>query len=460
VRGRVLHADQTPALGSQVRVEGVGGRVALVQAGSDGSFLAEGMPAGAITLRITDPARGGVALVTGSSVTAGGLLDAGDITLLEVPLAVVSVTARRGCDGRAGARVDPVVFNAPLISSGGISVRAGGRSLGFGATLSADARTLTLAPAPAWPDSSEITVEAGPQVTDIYGRRLGSAYQSRFSTVDLAPPRVLAVTPPDHAIQVDLGTSVLVRFDEPIDTTGDLSTLVRLASAIGPLAGIVTSPAPDQLRFTPTASLASNTSYTVTVNGAKDLLGHVQTTAFTSVFGTPDADAPILRLDAPPASGYTKQKRPTIRVSIEDALSGPDGSRASLKLDGFSVTPARSTSQFSHVPGYDLADGSHTVEASAHDRAGNLGTLVASFNVDTQPPTGAVVTAPTADAVVSGVVTLAGTASDTASGVAYLSFLRGGQWIAEGPAAGSFQASGARRRVPTALTSSRHSRWT
>src|SRR6185436_2375680 len=32
VRGRVLHADQTPALGSQVRVEGVGGRVALVQA--------------------------------------------------------------------------------------------------------------------------------------------------------------------------------------------------------------------------------------------------------------------------------------------------------------------------------------------------------------------------------------------------------------------------------------------
>jgi hypothetical protein len=212
-----------------------------------------------------------------------------------------------------------ITFNAPLVLSNGLSVRAGGRALGFWPTLSADGRTVTLAPGAPWPDSSEITVEAGPWLTDIYGRRLGTAHQTRFRTVDLSPPRVLGVTPPDHAIQVALGSSVLVRFDEPLDTTVDLSLLVRLASGLGPVTGTVTSPAADQLLFAPAASLTSNTSYTVTVNGAKDLLGHVQTSAFSSVFATPDADPPTLRLDIPPASGFTKQKRPTIRISIEDA---------------------------------------------------------------------------------------------------------------------------------------------
>jgi hypothetical protein len=442
VHGSVAHDDDAPAVGSQVRIDASGGRSAVVQTGADGSFLAESIPAGPITIRVDDPARAGVALVKGLSVAAGVVLEAGEIRLLETPLAVVSVTPPDGRTGVAVAEALQVSFNTPVTGAYGIGVRAGGKALAFSGALSPDQRTLTLTPwGGAWPDSAEITLEAGPWVTDIYGRRFGSTYQSRFRTVDLSPPRVLAVTPADRAIQVDLGTSVAVRFDEPLDTTGDLQTLVHLASTQGPVTGTVTSSASDTLLFTPDAPLTSNLTHTVTVNSARDLLGHVQTTPFTSSFMTPDGDPPVLRLDSPPAGGWTKLRRPTIRISVEDALAGPDASLASLRLDGFAVSPVRSSSQFSHVPAYDLSDGPHTVLASAHDRAGNQGDLVASFQVDTQPPAAASVTSPASGQVLSGVVTLSGTATDGGSGVAHLSFLRDGQWVAEGPATSGFQAS-------------------
>ena len=176
-------------------------------------------------------------------------------------------------------------------------------------------------------------------------------------------------------------------------TGGDLQSIVRLSSAHGPVAGTVTSTAPDSLLFTPAAPLEPNLTYTVTVNGATDLLGHVQTAAFTSSFATPDGDAPVLRLESPlgrrlvegaapdgPGRGAGRPLRPR-REPCPDARS-----------TGQSVAVTRGTDQFSHVPPADLADGLHTVEASAHDRGGNRGDLVATFRVDSQAPAAATVT--------------------------------------------------------------------
>ncbi len=442
VRGRVVHEDGTPAIGSQVRVEAASsGRVALVQTGGDGTFLAEGVPAGPVTIRVADAAHGGVALVTGLAVADNATLEAGEIRLLEVPLAVVSFSPADGTSQVGVTEPLQIAFNAPVALLGGVSIRVPGRTLGFGAAVAADPRVLVLTPAGAWPDSVEVTVEAGPWVADVYGRRLGVAYVSRFRTVDLSPPRVLAVTPAHGAIQVDVGATVAVRFDETLDTSVDLSGVVRLSSTQGPVPGTVAPSAPDTLVFTPAAPLQPNLVHTVTVNGARDLLGHVQTTAWSSSFITPDGDLPLLRLDSPPAGGWTKQARPTIRVVVADALAGPDTSRAQMQIDGRAASLTRGVDHFSHVPAADLADGAHTVTASAHDRAGNRGDLVASFSVDTQPPTAASLTAPAADQVLAGVVSLSATASDAASGIARISYLRDGQWIADAPAASGFTAS-------------------
>ena len=444
VSGTVVHEDGSAAVGSQVRVEAIGGRSTVVQTGERGAFVADGLPAGPITLRVSDTARGGVAWVAGLSVAADRILEAGSIRLLETPLAVSSVAPADGAADVSVTQPLQVTFNAPVAGAGGISVWSGGKSLGFGASLSADGRTVTLSPGAAWPDSTEITLDAGLWVTDVYGRRLGARYQSRFRTADLSPPRVIWVAPANKAIQVDLATTVAVRFDEPLSAGGGLQSIVRLSSAHGAVAGEVVSTAADSLLFTPSSALEPNLAYTVNVNGATDLLGHVQTAAFTSSFATPDGGAPVLRLESPPDGGWSKERRPTVRVAMQDALSGPDAIEAQMSLDGRPVAVTRGADQFSHVPSFDLLDGLHRVDASARDRAGNPGSLVASFGVDTRAPAAAVVTLPPADQVLSGVVALSGSATDVgtaASGIGRLNFLRDGQWIAEAQASSGLSTS-------------------
>jgi hypothetical protein len=124
----------------------------------------------------------------------------------------------------------------------------------------------------------------------------------------------------------------------------------------------------------------------VTVSSAVDPLGHVQVMAHASSFATPDAVVPVLELSSPAAGDWTSSARPTVTVTVSDALAGPDTARAEMRLDGQPVAVVRAQGYFLHTPSADLGDGTHTVEASAHDRAGNLGGLVASFHVDTRPP--------------------------------------------------------------------------
>ncbi|MBN2370855.1 MAG: Ig-like domain-containing protein, partial [Vicinamibacteria bacterium] len=440
VQGLVEHEDGQLAMGAQVRIDASGGRFAVEQTGTDGTFLAEGIPVGPITIRVSHAANNGVALVAGLVVSENSTLDAGTIQLIETPLAMTSVTPADGASDVAVTQAVALTFNTALVNAGGFSVKAGASSIGFFATLSSDARVVTLTPAGGWPDSSELIIEAGVWVIDVYGRRLPSRVQSRFRTVDLSPPKVLAISPAGGAIEVEPKAAVTVRFDEPLLTSGDLQSIVSLASDAGPVSGVVASTAPDVLVFTPSEPLASNLAFMATVNGSTDLLGHVQTAAFNSTFMTADTAAPVLQLSSPPPGGWANA-RPTITVVVSDGLAGPDISRAEMRLDGLPVSVIRSGAQFSHTPGYDLSEGQHAVTAFAHDRAGNRGDLSASFRVDTQAPSSAIVTAPASDQVLIGVVSLSGSASDADSGVARLNFLLDGKWIADASSAGGFSTT-------------------
>src|SRR5262249_61028475 len=72
---------------------------------------------------------------------------------------------------------------------------------------------------------------------------------------------------------------------------------------------------------------------------------------------------------------------------------------------------------------------------------GTRGTRPASFRGGGRLPGAASVTAPASDPVVSGVGTLAGTASDVGSGLARLDFFLDGYRIAEAPASSGFTTS-------------------
>ena len=126
-------------------------------------------------------------------------------------VAVSSVDPPDGSIGIAIDRPVHVVFTDPLASTSGISVKKGVFTVSTAATLSVDRLTVTLTPSGAWPDSSALDLVASTSVTDVFGRHLQQAFTSGFTTVDLSPPAVTAVSPANLAIQVPLSANVVVK---------------------------------------------------------------------------------------------------------------------------------------------------------------------------------------------------------------------------------------------------------
>lgn len=104
-----------------------------------------------------------------------------------------------------------------------------------------------------------------------------------------------------------------------------------------------------------------------------------------------DITAPTLTLVSPPL-GYLTTQTPTIVVDIADDNAGVDTSTVQATADGESLT----VSVESITGGYRAtmtptwADGAHTLEITAADNDGNVGSLSLLYTVDTTPPTLAV----------------------------------------------------------------------
>ena len=421
VTGLVLRPDgHTPAVGAGVTLQLAAGLVTL-QAQSDGRFTAAGVPLGAFTVRVSDAISGGLGLVSGQSLASNGqTVDVGTITLDANALTVVSVDPPDGATGIDVQKAVTVVFSEPLQGTGGISVafsRAGASgNVAAAIQLSGDGRTVTLTGP--WPDSATLSVNASSGVVDRFGRPLVQPLASRFATVDLTPPAVVSIAPANGARQVDPATAIVVTFGEPLSATAPFASVVTVSSTAGPVAGSTALTAPDALTFTPSAPLAGNALVTVTVNGATDRAGNVQTAAFTSTFLTPDTVPPTLQLTAPADGAILAQAKPAISITLADTLSGIDPATAALALDGQPVAATVSGNVLSYTPPAALAEGSHPLAASVKDRAGNPASLAASFVVDTVPPSVAVLTGIADGQTLRAQVPIAATATDSGSGVA------------------------------------------
>jgi hypothetical protein len=156
-------------------------------------------------------------------------------------------------------------------------------------TLSYDATTSTITFVPAAPLTTSTTYTVGVTgIEDLSGNLAASSNWS-FTTgrnSDATAPTVMAVSPASGATRASVSTSVVVTFSEPVDPT-TLPAGVQVAAGTTLVAGGVTCDAANQVAtFTPSALLASQTLYTVTVAGVKDLAGNTMTAAFTSTFTT------------------------------------------------------------------------------------------------------------------------------------------------------------------------------
>jgi hypothetical protein len=423
VTALVVRADgTTPAVGTNVTLQLDPNRGTVnLQAGNDGRFTARGVPLGAFTVHFNDPLTTGLARRTGNLANNGDTADLGTVVLDDKPLMVLSVDPPAGSMGVAINTPIVIAFSNQLQSAAGISVRAGSTTIGANASLSADAKTVTLNGT--WPDSMEITVLVSTSVTDIFGRHPLTAFTSAFQTVDLSPPSVLSIVPENDAVQVPVNTAVAVTFNEPLATTTNLSTLITITGANNVVVtGTAAFTGPAVVTFTPAAPLAGDTVYNVTVNGAIDPSGNVQTQAFFSKFATPDTIPPMI--DAThPSTAWINTATPLIRFATSDLVSGIDANSGTLSLDGQPVTPSRNASMISYTPPATLAEGSHSANATVADRAGNTAGASVTFGVDTVPPGEVTLSGVTEGQTIRGIVAISATATDTGSGVSSIQLL-------------------------------------
>jgi len=135
-------------------------------------------------------------------------------------------------------------------------------------------------------------------VADVATNYLASDFTASFTTEapDLTPPEVVGVSPMDGAVEVSLGTEVVVTFSEamePSTINGDTISLRDSGGGVVP-AVVVYNPSALEVTavLTPTSQLTPATTYTVVVTngaaGVTDLAGNTLTNVFTASFITTD----------------------------------------------------------------------------------------------------------------------------------------------------------------------------
>src|SRR5271157_4185900 len=168
--------------------------------------------------------------------------------------------------------------------------------------------------------------------------------------------------------------------------------------------------------------------------------------AFTDLPGpsfTLDTTAPVVTVTSPTGSPLTNQNL-TISGHVTDNLSGVQSLKAQLDGGAFFDVPVDGSGDFSlptTLPLNGRADGSHTYEFQATDKAGNVSSPAsASFTLDATPPVIAL-TNPGVSLTTNANITLNGTVTDNLSGVDSLNAQVDGQTavpVSFGPG-GAFQ---------------------
>jgi hypothetical protein len=169
------------------------------------------------------------------------------------------------------------------INSTNIVLRNSGTSALVAATVTYNSTTnvATLTPTGPLSNATQYTLTVSTAVTDISNNPLASPFVSSFTTAPLpdnVAPTIISRTPAPGANAVATTTTVTVGFSEPMNATTINTTNIRLAPTSTPLATVAATvtydPATRVATLTPTAQLASNTNYTVTVTGVQDAAGN------------------------------------------------------------------------------------------------------------------------------------------------------------------------------------------
>jgi methionine-rich copper-binding protein CopC len=207
-----------------------------------------------------------------------------------------------------------------------------------------------------------VTIPAG-AVQDLAGNALAEDYTFSFTTEaepDTVAPTVEATDPADGATDVPVDQAITVTFSEAVEA-GNAFDQIALTDAEGVAVEVAKSIADNVLTITPSASLAYNTTYTVTIpaGAVQDLAGNALAEDYTFSFTTEAAPAVF---------------------GLSGSLSRDEGLKATV-----SVTPQQEFTDTAVVVFELLKDGTEPVSIVALEKRtwvpGQVETLIAHFNV-------------------------------------------------------------------------------
>ncbi len=188
-------------------------------------------------------------------------------------------------------------MTATTITGTTVVLQAGTSTVAATVAYNATTRTATLTPTAALAAATTYTATVlggASGVKDLAGNALATTFTWTFTTgtaPDTTPPTVTGVTPAAGATNVAPSTVVTATFSEAMTATTITGTTVVLQAGTSTVAATVAYNATTRTAtLTPTAALASATTYTATVlggaSGVKDLAGNALATTFTWTFTT------------------------------------------------------------------------------------------------------------------------------------------------------------------------------
>lgn len=311
IAGRVLLPDgvtQAPLAIVTLRFQsqsGLQSGTLQVRTGLAGTFEFGGIPVGPFTVQVYEVVSTGVRNLAGSIAADGERVELGDLVLDNTAPRIDEIAPRDATAGVATATPVSVTFNEPIqpgsvvlrtsTQTGNFAILDGSQPVAGTIAFSNGNRTVSFTPSGAFRSNALITVVVtggmnGPK--DASDFTLIDTFVSAFTTADVIPPVLVALSPASGARQVQPGASIRAEFSEPL-----ASGVMTLADAAGqPVTGQSALTAGNTaVVFAPLDFLRANTSYTVTISGVADLAGNgLPQGTVTSQFFTVDTIAPVV----------------------------------------------------------------------------------------------------------------------------------------------------------------------
>ena len=243
--------------------------------------------------------------------------------------------------------------------------------------------------------------------------------------VDTAPPVAAFVTPADDSFLNTPAPAIELSFGDGTGSGVDPASLrvflTRGDEAETEITSLFTIAADKATGQIPSSSALTDATYHLRAT-LNDRAGNPGTARATFEL---DTVAPTYQIVQPAQSSALNVRTPAILITYDDDRSGVDPARLVLRIDGVDRSdllvrgPNEATAT---LPAEEaLEDGTHTLEVTVEDRAGNVAEVVPqTFIVDTVPPTitAALAPEPNAEGWNTADVTVTFTCTDDGSGVA------------------------------------------